>query len=71
MMSRAEFKQRIILALLRDLEWMPKFSSVESAAKHLGVEAPETDAGAIELQQQMIAVQVNETANKIVVASGF
>lgn len=65
-MSDHEFKQRVALALLQNLEWMPKFDGLEDAAEYLNIEVPETAGGIIALGQQAIAVMVAETAERIV-----
>lgn len=64
------FKQQVVLALLQNLEWMPKFDSMEDAAEYVSVEAPETTGGAIAVQQQVMAVMVAETAEQIVKTVG-
>lgn len=60
------FKQKVVLALLQNLDWMPKFDSIESAAEYLAEDVPETTHGAIAIQQKAIAVLVAETAGRIV-----
>ena len=35
-MTNDEFKQQVCLALLQNLEWMPKFNDVEDMAKYSG-----------------------------------
>lgn len=64
------FKQEVVVALLQNLEWMPKFDSMEDAAEYLNQEPPENTGGAIALQQQVIATLVAETAEHIVRAVG-
>lgn len=59
------FKQEVILALLSNMEWMPKFKSTEAAAEYLSEEVPTTVADAIELQAKAMAVLVDLTAYHI------
>ena len=64
------FKQQVALALLQNLEWMPKFDSHEAAANYVCEEIPDDTGGMIALQQKVIAVLVAETAEQIVKAVG-
>jgi len=64
------FKQQVALALLQNLEWMPKFDDTESVVEYLSADAPETTADIISIGQQIIAVMVAETAERIVEAVG-
>lgn len=66
MSCHLSFKQQIVLALLQNLDWMPKFESVESAAEYLCENVPNTTGGTIALQQKSMAVLVSETAKRIV-----
>lgn len=60
------FREQVVLALLQNLEWMPKFNTIESAAEYLGETVPESDKEAIAFQQRIIALLVTETAEQIV-----
>lgn len=60
------FEQQVALVLLQNLEWMPKFDSLEDAAEYLSIDVPETSKSIIVLGQQSIAVMVAETAQRIV-----
>lgn len=64
------FKQQIVLVLLQNLDWMPKFEGIESAAEYLCENVPETIQGTIEIQQKAIAVLIAETAERIVETTG-
>ena len=63
------FRQQVVLALLQNLEWMPKFD-IDTAAKYMSMPVPENDIEAIAIQKQIIAIQVAETADAIVKAVG-
>lgn len=60
------FKQQVILVLLQNLEWMPKFENIEDAAEYMCENVPNTIGDTIALQQKSMAVLVSETANRIV-----
>jgi hypothetical protein len=64
------FKQQVVIALLNgDMEkWMARFDDYETAAKYAGCEVPTDTLEAVKLQQQVVAVQVAETADAIVKA---
>lgn len=60
------FRQQVILALLQNLEWMPKFDNIEAAAEYVCENVPDTMGGIIAIQQKSMAVLVFETAELIV-----
>jgi len=60
------FKQQVALALLQNLEWLPKFDDMEAAADYVSESLPEDTRGAIALQQKVMGVLVAETAEQIV-----
>ena len=66
------FKQEVVLALLNgDMEkWMARFDDYETAAKYAGCEVPTDTIEALQLQQQVIAIQVSEMADAIVKVVG-
>lgn len=69
MCSVQEFKQRVIVALLQDLKWMPAFGDTTSAAAYIGEPAPTTERDTVILSQKLLAVLVVETAERIIEAS--
>lgn len=64
------FKQDVILALLSNMEWMPKFHSTEACAEYLSEDVPGTTAESIALHAKAIAVLVDLTATEINNLSG-
>lgn len=64
------FKQQIVLVLLQNLDWMPKFESIESAAEYLCEDVPETIHETIAIQQKAIALLIAETADHIMATTG-
>ena len=60
------FKQQVVVALLQNLSWMPKFDNAEQAAKYLNVDTPTTTFEAIKLNNKLLATFVCEVAEMIV-----
>ena len=64
-LTETAFRQEVCLALLQNLEWMPKFESVEAAAEYVAEDVPTTMGGAIAIQEKVLAVVVHETVDAI------